>query len=126
MATAAMLAAAPTATARARARGLGWKRCAIARSFSVPRWRPGASSRATPATTAALPSLTSESTWRLQFEFFSGRDPNATEPDRTVSAKVKFALDEGYERLQTPHPVRYACTACSEAKERSRLERSAP
>jgi hypothetical protein len=100
MATAAMLAAAPTATARARARGLGWKRCAIARSFSVPRWRPGASSRATPATTAALPSLTSESTWRLQFEFFSGKDPAATEPDRTVVAKVRFALDEGYEPPQ--------------------------
>ena len=97
MATAASLAAAPTATARARAHGLGWKRNAM--SFAVPRRRLGASSRAT-ATTAALPSLTSESTWRLQFDFFSGRDPNATEPDRTVSAKVKFALDEGYEPPQ--------------------------
>ena len=95
-------AAAPTATARARARGLGWKRSAIARSFSVPRcFRPGASSRSPPpATTAALPSLTSESTWRLQFEFFSGKDPSKTEPDRTVVAKVRFALDEGYEPPQ--------------------------
>jgi len=32
----------------------------------------------------------------------------------------RVALDEGYERLQTPHPVRYACAACSEAKERRR------
>jgi hypothetical protein len=32
----------------------------------------------------------------------------------------RVALDAGYERLQTPHPVRYACPACSEAKERSR------
>ena len=44
--------------------------------------------------------MTSESTWRLQFEFFSGKDPAATAPDRTVSAKVKFVLDEGYEPPQ--------------------------
>jgi len=38
----------------------------------------------------------------------------------------RVALDDGYERLQTPHPVRYACAACSEAKERSRLTDAAP
>lgn len=35
----------------------------------------------------------------------------------------RVALDRGYERLQTPHPVRYACSACSEKKERDRLGR---
>ena len=32
----------------------------------------------------------------------------------------RVALDRGYERLQTPHPVRYACEACSLGKERER------
>jgi hypothetical protein len=36
----------------------------------------------------------------LQFEFFSGKDPAATEPDRVIAAKVKFILDEGYEPPQ--------------------------
>jgi len=35
----------------------------------------------------------------------------------------RVALDRGYERLQTPHSVRYACDQCSEAKERRRLGR---
>jgi hypothetical protein len=33
----------------------------------------------------------------------------------------RVALDKGYERLQTPHPVRYACPACSDEKEQRRL-----
>lgn len=33
----------------------------------------------------------------------------------------RVALDRGYERLQTPHAVRYACPACSAEKERQRL-----
>jgi hypothetical protein len=33
----------------------------------------------------------------------------------------RVALDRGYERLQTPHPVRYACSRCSEEKEQKRL-----
>ena len=33
----------------------------------------------------------------------------------------RVALDRDYERLRTPHPVKYACPPCSEAKERSRL-----
>ena len=33
----------------------------------------------------------------------------------------RIALDRGYERLQTPHLVQYACSTCSEAKERERL-----
>ena len=33
----------------------------------------------------------------------------------------RVALDRGYERLQTPHPVRYACPRCSEQKEQRRL-----
>jgi hypothetical protein len=32
----------------------------------------------------------------------------------------RIALDQGYERLQTPHKERYACPACSEKKERER------
>jgi len=33
----------------------------------------------------------------------------------------RIALDGEYERLRTPHEVRYACPACSEKKERQRL-----
>ena len=33
----------------------------------------------------------------------------------------RVALDRGYERLQTPHPVRYACSSCSDKKEQDRL-----
>ncbi len=33
----------------------------------------------------------------------------------------RVALDRGYERLQTPHPVRYACSRCSQEKEQRRL-----
>jgi hypothetical protein len=38
-----------------------------------------------------------------------------------VSRVRRVALDRGYERLRTPHQVRYACSACSERKERQRL-----
>jgi len=33
----------------------------------------------------------------------------------------RVALDRGYERLQTLHSVRYACSRCSEEKEQCRL-----
>jgi hypothetical protein len=33
----------------------------------------------------------------------------------------RIALDRGYDRLQAPHAVRYACPRCSEEKERRRL-----
>jgi hypothetical protein len=33
----------------------------------------------------------------------------------------RVALDRGYERLQTPHAVQYACSRCSEEKEQRRL-----
>jgi len=33
----------------------------------------------------------------------------------------RIALDGAYDRLRTPHRVQYACTRCSEAKERDRL-----
>ena len=42
---------------------------------------------------------------------------------REVSRVRRVALDRGYERLQTPHQVRYACERCSAAKERDRLGR---
>jgi hypothetical protein len=32
----------------------------------------------------------------------------------------RVALDREYDRLQKPHQVRYACTDCSERKERQR------
>lgn len=34
----------------------------------------------------------------------------------------RVALDRDYERLQTPHAVRYACPECSERKERERAD----
>jgi transcription elongation factor Elf1 len=37
----------------------------------------------------------------------------------------RVALDRDYDRLQQPHPVRFACPACSEEKERSRGKSSA-
>jgi hypothetical protein len=43
---------------------------------------------------------------------------------REVSRVRRVALDRDYERLQTPHQVRYACERCSEEKERSRLART--
>ena len=49
---------------------------------------------------SSLPSLTSESTWRVQFEFFSGKDASCITPDRVVKTMVKFAVDEGYEPPQ--------------------------
>ncbi len=33
----------------------------------------------------------------------------------------RVALDRVYDRLQEPHRVQYACSACSEEKERQRL-----
>ena len=33
----------------------------------------------------------------------------------------RVALDHDYERLQTPHKERYACSRCSEEKEKARL-----
>jgi hypothetical protein len=39
------------------------------------------------------------------------------------AARVRrVALDGQYDRLQRPHQVQYACDACSEAKERERLD----
>lgn len=38
----------------------------------------------------------------------------------TVERVRRIALDRDYDRLQTPHRVRYACDACSEEKERQR------
>ena len=40
---------------------------------------------------------------------------------QVVERVRRIALDRGYERLQTPHLVQYACSTCSEAKERKRL-----
>jgi hypothetical protein len=38
-----------------------------------------------------------------------------------VASVRRIALDQGYERLQTPHKERYACSACSQKKEQERL-----
>ena len=35
----------------------------------------------------------------------------------------RVALDRGYDRLRTPHRVRYACPSCSEKKDRERRAR---
>ena len=36
----------------------------------------------------------------------------------------RVALDRGYDRLQTPHPVQYACPDCSERKQQERDQAS--
>jgi hypothetical protein len=43
----------------------------------------------------------------------------------SVPSVRRVALDQDYDRLQTPHRELYACPACSERKEKSRrgLER---
>lgn len=38
-----------------------------------------------------------------------------------VSRVRRVALDRDYDRLQTPHAVRYACPECSQRKELERL-----
>jgi hypothetical protein len=38
-----------------------------------------------------------------------------------VSRVRRVALDGDYDRLQTPHEVRYACPECSQRKELERL-----
>ena len=38
-----------------------------------------------------------------------------------VSRVRRIALDRDYDRLQTPHAVRYACPECSQRKELERL-----
>jgi hypothetical protein len=62
------------------------------------------------------------------------RNPGDTDPaDETGELRCDFcgqivprvrriALDRDYERLQTPHAVRYACEPCSTRKERKRLD----
>ena len=37
-----------------------------------------------------------------------------------VTSVRRIALDQDYDRLQTPHRELYACASCSERKERSR------
>jgi hypothetical protein len=37
-----------------------------------------------------------------------------------VPSVRRVALDEGYERLRTPHQERYACPDCSEQKDEDR------
>jgi len=44
---------------------------------------------------------------------------------REVERVRRIALDGDYDRLQKRHAVQYACEACSETKERERLD-SAP
>ena len=42
-----------------------------------------------------------------------------------VATRVRrVALDRGYDRLQVRHQVQYACSRCSEEKERRRLSAS--
>ena len=38
----------------------------------------------------------------------------------SVARVRRVALDRGYDRLQTPHAVRYACERCSYEKEQQR------
>ena len=70
-----------------------------------PRTRRPRASRARLAASASadapgLPTLSDASTWRLRFDLFSGKDPAATTPDRAVTVRAKFVVDEGYEPPQ--------------------------
>ena len=70
-----------------------------------PRARRPRASRARLAASASadapgLPTLSDASTWRLRFDLFSGKDPAATTPDRAVTVRAKFVVDEGYEPPQ--------------------------
>jgi len=70
-----------------------------------PRARRARASRARLAASASadapgLPTLSDASTWRLRFDLFSGKDPAATTPDRAVTVRAKFVVDEGYEPPQ--------------------------
>ena len=70
-----------------------------------PRARRPPASRARLAASASadapgLPTLSDASTWRLRFDLFSGKDPAATTPDRAVTVRAKFVVDEGYEPPQ--------------------------
>jgi len=40
--------------------------------------------------------------------------------DEQVTSVRRVAIDQDYDRLQTPHRELYACASCSERKERSR------
>ncbi|MEE2672771.1 MAG: hypothetical protein VX466_03190 [Myxococcota bacterium] len=46
--------------------------------------------------------------------------------EAVVPSVRRIALDGDYERLRTPHKERYACSACSERKEKERLGLSRP
>ncbi len=39
---------------------------------------------------------------------------------KEVPSVRRVALDDGYERLRTPHQERYACPRCSEEKDEQR------
>ena len=41
--------------------------------------------------------------------------------EQEVPRVRRVALDEDYDRLQTPHRVQYACDLCSRKKEEQRL-----
>jgi len=60
-----------------------------------------------------------------------GNEAESREADAEVTLRCDFcgeetahvrrvALDRGYDRLQRPHPVQYACEACSRRKEKER------
>ena len=49
---------------------------------------------------AGTPTIDSKSLWRLRLELFSGKDANASAPDRTVTVRARFVVDEGYEPPQ--------------------------
>lgn len=49
---------------------------------------------------AGTPSIDSKSLWRLRLELFSGKDADATTPDRTITVRARFVVDEGYEPPQ--------------------------
>ena len=73
------------------------RRASRARRPRASRARLAASAS---ADAPGLPTLSDASTWRLRFDLFSGKDPAATTPDRAVTVRAKFVVDEGYEPPQ--------------------------
>ena len=62
---------------------------------TADRRRPRGGALCVAASANGLPSLDANSSWRLHFDLFSGKQgAGQTEPDRTVSVTAKFVVDE--------------------------------
>mmetsp|Transcript_1165 Transcript_1165/g.4366 ORF Transcript_1165/g.4366 Transcript_1165/m.4366 type:complete len:229 (-) Transcript_1165:60-746(-) len=99
MATAAPIGTARVALASARTGGAMVSRTRRSRAHRSFRVR-AASKEDNGKPEAGTPSIDSKSLWRLRLELFSGKDADATTPDRTITVRARFVVDEGYEPPQ--------------------------